>query len=685
MKIINKYFPTDVWEPMPIQNAEDIAAGYENSEACQACLYVTLDPIEGKIGYYGTDCGGIYRTEDSGKTWIPCNIGYKSHGGACAIIDPFDTSRAIMVGCNTGLHIDNGLHITYNAGKSWKPVYMPGDEGFDGQLSSYKGEKGCFAYDYRIQLAYDETSYDDKIGGCAVVYWSREDCPDRAKEYNSPSLYKSIDGGETWARLPNTEEYAGGYIVVNPKDGRLAVSNEKGVWISSDGGSSFNKASDLKANSMVGVRTRPDSLFVLTNDGLFASHDFGVTFINMTEKMPSDIKKVSRLRVSPVNPNRMLMYYRGLLDEWDWRAYITEDGGKTWEQCVRDHSGMWIPEVSWTAVTWFSPVDENYIIGNEHRSEDGGKTFFISTKGFNAILVGGHYSINVNNPDLMSFASQDFNGGFSTDGGKSWTYLNWSGEEWGGFAYGAYSMTDKIHISAPSPSWWVTGELAYTLDGGGTVVRTGLPVDGQRVGYGIVGKENIAFLAEYRTDDYCKSFAKMDGCTGVFTHDKKTGRLFGANNTDVVYSDDDGITWHLLARGEHTIQGLEYNQESGVIYLCANGDLLYADSKSESPCIINAGCEIKRAFDICIDNENPDIMYVICSGAGNSMDNYRVLRTLDGGKTWTELMRKIGDGRDNCPDGGYGMFITFNEETREIITCGACRGIWKMKAPNIKK
>ncbi len=57
------YFDTDIWEPMVIQNAEDIAAGYENAEACQACLYISLDPIEGKIGYYGTDCGGIRREQ----------------------------------------------------------------------------------------------------------------------------------------------------------------------------------------------------------------------------------------------------------------------------------------------------------------------------------------------------------------------------------------------------------------------------------------------------------------------------------------------------------------------------------------------------------------------------------------------------------------------------------------------
>ncbi len=674
------YFDTDIWEAMHIQTAEDIAAGYENSEACQACMYVTLDPIDGKIGYYGTDCGGIYRTEDGGKSWTPANIGYQSFGGACAAIDPNNVNRAVMVGANTGLNKDNGLHLTTDAGKTWKATYMPGDEGFEGQLSAHEGEGEYYGYDYRIQVAYDETTADDEIGGSAVVYWTREDCS-RAEDKNKPSLYKSTDGGETWAKLPNTEQYAGGYIVVHPKDGRVAVSNKNGAWVSSDGGESFTKVSDLQINALVGVRTRPDNLYALTNDGLYVSYDFGSSFKKVTEQMPSRITRVSRLRVSPSNPDRMVMFYRGEGD-WNFKTFYTENGGKTWSESRMDKSGIFIPMNSWNAVCWFSPVDENYIIANEYRSENGGADFFVSTKGFNAILVGGHYSINVNDSSLMSFASQDFNGGYSTDGGKTWKYISWSGKGWGGYAYGAYAMTKDIIVAAPSPSWWVTGELCYTKDGGKTVVRTGLAVDGQRVGYGVVGKENICFLAEYRTDDYCDTWTKMNGCTAVFTHDPKTGRLFGANGFEIVYSDDDGVTWTKLSVTASKVEGMAYNSETGILYACSGGSVLSVDtSKSQVTVAVDAGFKISGAKDICLDPENPNLMYVISNGS--KVRDYSVKRTLDGGKTWTQLRRQVGDGRDNCPDGGYGSCIVFNSATREIITCGACRGIWKMKAPNI--
>lgn len=674
-----KYFDTDIWEPVPMINQALIDAGYENGEAMQSINYVILDPITGQLGYFGTDVGGIYRTKDGGKSWHPCNIGYLAAGGTGPAIDPNNIQRTIMVGADGGYNTNSGLHLTTDGGENWKPVFMPGDEGFVGVLGSHYAANDDKGYDYRIQVAYDETSNDEKIGGSAVIYWSRENftLDKESVQNNHPAIYKSTDGGETWAELPNTSEYAGGYIAVHPKDGRVAVSNQKGMWVSTDGGTTFTKKSELSINSLVSVRTEPDNLYALTNDGLYVSTDFGNSFKLVTEVLPNDIDYLDHLRVNPLNTDNMVMLKKGG-HQWSYDTFYTKDGGRTWSKPKCDTSGMWIKIMSWKSVCWFSSTEDGVIIANERRSEDGGENFFMSTKGFNAICVGGYFSVNINDDRYMALASQDCNGAVSSDYGKTWNYRWWSTYDWGGYVYGSYAIDDKIAVAADSKSWWSVGELVYTKDGGETFVHTGLEVNGPRIGYAALGKENICFLGEWRTDDYCDNWTKMDGCNAVFAHDPNTGRLFGSGQYSVVYSDDDGVTWTKLSTLMNGVTDMDYNPKSGILYVSSGGKIVKIDVNNPKLIPDESDIDLTNVRGLCLDPENPDIMYAVQNSSARKDSG--VMRSLDGGETWTQLMRKPYDGRENCPDGGYGWTIDFCKSTREIFVTGGCQGVWKMKA-----
>ncbi len=672
---VNKYFDTDIWQAVPMISQELIDAGYENYEGCQAAIYVYLDPIDGKLGYYCTDIGSIFRTTDGGKSWEPCSIGYGAGGASSVAVDPNNVNRAVMVGANTGQTFkSNGLYMTTDAGLTWSAKYTGNTSGFKGALSN-KNTEVPVHYDCRVQIAYDETTFDESIGGSRVVYWSRENCTNIGSQ-NHPAIYKSEDGGETWNELSGTNDMAGGHIAVHPKDGRVIAGNMRGCFVSEDGGKTWNKTSDLAMTTLITVRTEPDKAWALTNDGVYISTDFGATFTKVTEQaFPSNTKYAVRLRVSPANPDNMVYLWKGNQGDYQYQTYFSRDGGKTFKASTLNKQGSWIPMTAWIGMFWFSPVDENYMIANEYVSNDGGENFYVSRKGFNAILCGGKFSININDDRYMSLGSQDYNGGFSTDNGKTWTYVNWSGYNWGGFTYGAYTLNDKISVTSDSQGWGQTGELVWTKDGGKTIIRTGLAVNGTRIGYGAVGKENIAFLGEWRTDDWCETWTKMTGCTGVFEHDPETGRLFGYDSAtyNVVYSDDDGLSWNKLTISGAKVDDIAYDFTNKILYIVADGYIHDIDMNNPKEVLLKSSTVSGSGFSsLCLDPENTRIMYAVRNGDTE--------RSLDAGVTWTQLCRRVGDGRDNCPDGGHGVCIDFSPTAREVYIAGQCRGVWKIKA-----
>ena len=343
MNFAPKYFDTDKWVPVPLISQELIDAGYENSEACQVCPYVVLDPISGKYGFYAIDCGGMYRTTDGGKSWHMCTIGLKSCAATGMTFDPNNINRVVAIGCNSGYCVTNGVYLSENLGDTWAEKFLPGMNGFEGELG--------VAIDHRVQIAFDVTSYDKELNGSKVVYWSRENkTTDLTK--NFPAIYKSVDGGNSWKKIPNTEHIGGGDIFVN-KEGKIIASNRKGVWTSTDGGATWDKVSELAVNTMFAIPNKPNDVYVVTDDAFYISADFGKTFTKKKATgFPVDNRGFQSLRVAPSNPNYMIVFRIGKLTNWDFTSYYSKDGGNSWHLVAEHKEGIWIPMNEHKATYW---------------------------------------------------------------------------------------------------------------------------------------------------------------------------------------------------------------------------------------------------------------------------------------------------------------------------------------------
>ena len=669
------YFTSDIWQAVPLVSQEILDLGYSGGEGCQLVTSVAYGN-DGKLAFIGTDVGGIYKSVDGGTNWYPCTVGFEANGATSITVDPKNNNKVLCVGASSGYDTTNGIIMSTDAGETWKLVFSV-DSINDGSVGLHG--------DNRRQIAFDATSYDEKLGYCKTIYWSRENNTSDSN-YNNPSIYKSTDGGYTWSIIENTRDLGGHDIRVSSDTGWVFVNTDTEILRSKDGGATWETILD-QSGKIDMVTTYPSNIYVINSNGYYISTDYGETWDSFKGNNFNTDGSPMVFSVSPINPNNAIVQY--FIGSYNYRTLITNDGGYNWSNINIDYTGLW-HETSGASVYAFawSPLHKNTVLlsgwGGIYKSINGGSNFFYSNSGFNSICGGGEMNFNVNDSNLISIASQDFNGGYSIDGGKTWRYVNWAGKNWGGFTYGSYILDKDRIITGVATSMGGNETYIYvTQDGGNTITNTGIRVYGKKIGFGAVGNNDIAFLGEYRTTDGGLTFNIMPNCAGVYTADITTGRLFGINGGDVVTSIDDGATWTTLcATGMDYLSDVAYSPSTNTLYITNDTNLYVCNpdfNSTENSAVLYHFGE-SYATTVAVDPSNDKVVYVGCSSVGDH-DVKAIWRSLDGGVTWTNLTRAANDGRE-CADGGkQPISIRVNAKTGELFVLTGCRGIWKISAP----
>lgn len=172
---------------------------------------IEMDPTNSNTLYATLEAEGIFKTSNAGQTWTKLSGGLPTRDFGRSDIALHRANPNIIYASFESLRTGDILDFfkSTNGGDSWSVIGKP------------RGDFTCqCSYDQIIEV--DPTNPD-------LVY------------FGGVSFYRSTDGGQTWPDIGSSlhaDFHAMAFTPNNPR--RIIVGNDGGVWLSSDGGNSFN-------------------------------------------------------------------------------------------------------------------------------------------------------------------------------------------------------------------------------------------------------------------------------------------------------------------------------------------------------------------------------------------------------------------------------------------------------------
>lgn len=703
------------WQEVPVVSNILRNKGVEGGEGGQAILYVTTDTT-GEIVMSFSDAGQIFISSDGGETWERggrnVNAGSLSNGE----IDPNNSKRVVGY-TYSGIPAQELASVYSGTG-----IYISEDMGysFEQTLSYCEREEG-----WRIAFAWDPTSYDAKIGGSSICYFTT--CQSEIsndnygnalkfqmqKGYNEgPGFYRSTDGGYSWELV--NKALGASPPAVCPKDGSVFAASADGLYRSRDKGDTWEKVIDGNVGSVTTILSKPENVYINDDLGVLISTDCGETFTRVENstfpRYQSYERGTTNLKVSNANPNYMMISY----DPYQFGghimsigSYYSHDGGATWTRTGYDTSyDFYNHQPRWKVTAW-DPVNPNKVWTNSDWVElswDGGKTFRWNNNGNCGTCINSPFILNVYNPDRFLIPAQDNRGAYTLDGGETFKTLYLNNSLIKGHNYGGYIVDENTFFFCTTGTWEAPeSALIVTHDGGETFTEAGTVTCGARNNYCFQSQVNpdVYFAGNLRSSDGGYTWEALpDEIMCVATYNPYGNELFaiGKGYGAVYKSVDTGETWRKLFD-----RPLIYNKSSvsGINLLAYDGvnDILYftqADtiSKYKDGVITKLNCDImkdKWRTSLAVDPRYPDIIYTggVPNGTHGGFSTYdmtrSIFRSCDGGKTWQTI--SSADTRDSIVKTGplvgnyytWAMFV--HPETGYVYAGMPNYGLYKFAPP----
>jgi len=309
-----------------------------DSQAIASIGAIAVVPSDSSVIYVGSGeadmrssisyGNGMYKSTDGGKTWMHIGLEDSRQIGRI-IVDPRDVNKVFVaaLGHPYGPNQERGVFRSKDGGKSWQKILFH--------------DENTGAIDLAFEPGNPRTVY-------ASLWQTRRPPWSVYPPSNGPGsgLYRSIDGGDHWERVSGQGLPSEGlgrigiafapsnprriYLIVDAKEGGLFrsdnsgqswqhVSNDRRIW---ERGWYFGEVSvDPKD---------PDTVYV-PNTTTYESHDGGKTFTAFRGAPGGD--DYHELWIDPDEPRRMIL-------SSDQGTIVTRNGGETWSSWFNQPTGQ---------------------------------------------------------------------------------------------------------------------------------------------------------------------------------------------------------------------------------------------------------------------------------------------------------------------------------------------------------
>jgi photosystem II stability/assembly factor-like uncharacterized protein len=309
---------------------------------------------------------GIYKSTDGGNTWEHLGLRDGQQIGS-VIVDPRDPERlyVAVLGHPYGPNAERGVYRSTDGGKTFEKVL-------------YKDENTG-----AIALAFDPTT----ARTIYAVLWQARQGPWENGAWQGPGsgLFKSTDGGTTWRQLtkglPTFEQGLGRIgIAVAPSDGRRLYANVDspqlgGVYRSDDAGESWRRTNDEvrvwgRGSDFAELKVDPRDADVVyaANTSSYKSADGGTTFHAWKGAPGGD--DYHGIWINPEHPEIVLLAS-------DQGATITVNGGRTWSSWYNQPTAQFYHVSTDDQFPYwvYGGQQESGSVGTTSRGDNGAITF----------------------------------------------------------------------------------------------------------------------------------------------------------------------------------------------------------------------------------------------------------------------------------------------------------------------